>query len=79
MMIEAGMWPMLQDRPVMDAVRLRALWSGPAFAPIYVTCVCLGDRMQSFPPLGALEYGLVSVPCVTGDGRDWTNRTAHFK
>lgn len=45
-MAVAGMWPMLQDRPVMDAVRLRALWPGPAFAPIYVTWVCLGDRVQ---------------------------------
>lgn len=37
---------MLHDCPVMDAVRPRALWPGPAFAPIYVTCV-FGDTVRN--------------------------------
>lgn len=48
----ARQWPVLHDCPVMDAVRLRALWPVPAFAPIYVTCV-FGDTVQlAFAVLG---------------------------
>lgn len=35
----AHSWPMLHACPVRDAVRLRALWPGPACVPIYVPCV----------------------------------------
>lgn len=58
---------MLHDCPVMDAVRPRALCPGPAFAPIYVTCV-FGDTVRMC--LLRWKCGLMSVPCVTGDGRD---------
>lgn len=57
---------MLHACPVRDAVRLRALWPGPACAPIYVPCV-LG---QGAICLLCWERGLKSVRCVTGDGRD---------